>query len=181
MYLLYRLICYDVIVLLQRTGSNSGQFGKKDVTYWWCAVRNNKLRCPAVVVQKGQQFVRGKRKHEHLVGQNTPKPHAHDVGSRGVGDSGSSWLEASGSSQRSSGSEQTPTTSSSRRRSKKPLYDSRSYQIIKGGSKAGMDLLKDKFGYTFTLKKVDMNENVGPNAGNVTLPSKTVDYLILQN
>ena len=28
------------------------------------------------------------------------------------------------------------------------------YVIIKEGSKAGMDLLKDKFGYTYTMRKV---------------------------
>ena len=28
------------------------------------------------------------------------------------------------------------------------------YVILKEGSKAGMDLLKDKFGYTYTMRKV---------------------------
>ncbi|WAQ93562.1 ZN415-like protein, partial [Mya arenaria] len=64
---------------LKRSGSQKSHYSKKDVTYWWCAVRNNKLRCPAVVVQKGKSFMRGKRKHEHLVGQHTPKPHRHGV------------------------------------------------------------------------------------------------------
>ncbi|XP_052807919.1 uncharacterized protein LOC128236834 [Mya arenaria] len=119
---------------LKRSGSQKSHYSKKDVTYWWCAVRNNKLRCPAVVVQKGKSFMRGKRKHEHLVGQHTPKPHRHGVNQPTV-------------------SEQiTPKRRVSSQ--KKPVLGNHSYRIVKEGSKAGMDLLKDKFGYTFTLKKI---------------------------
>lgn len=55
--------------------------GGKDVTHWWCAVRNTHLRCPASVVQRGNVFSRGKRKHEHHVGQSTPKPLSKVFGS----------------------------------------------------------------------------------------------------
>ena len=44
--------------------------------------------------------------------------------------------------------------------SKKAQYGNDDYKIIKGGSKAGMDLLQDKFGYTFTLKKVSIQLDV---------------------
>lgn len=106
--------------------------GNKNLTYWWCAVRNSHLRCPASVVQRGSVFIRGKRKHEHLVGESTPKPHAHATVKKGpLGRPPGSSLFAKKS-----------------KNSKSP-----SYHVIKEGSKAGKDLLRDKFGYTYTQKK----------------------------
>ncbi|KAL4222871.1 hypothetical protein ACF0H5_018911 [Mactra antiquata] len=112
--------------------------GGKDVTYWWCAVRNTHLRCPASVCQKGTTFTRGKRKHEHLVGQSTPKP-----------------LSTPGSNRRTPVGR--PSGSSNSRMNEsvdknKPSFAN--YKIIKEGSKAGKDLLRDRFGYTYTQKKV---------------------------
>ncbi|XP_060552271.1 uncharacterized protein LOC132713639 isoform X3 [Ruditapes philippinarum] len=110
--------------------------GNKNLTYWWCAIRNTHLRCPASVVQRGNVFIRGKRKHEHLVGQSTPKPSIHGAVKRTpVGrPPGSSKL--------------------SMQPAKKSNTSTPNYRIIKEGSKAGKDLLKDRFGYTYTQKKL---------------------------
>ena len=67
-----------IVILLNRILFTQQGRNNKNVQHWWCSVRNSRLRCPAMVIQRGKSFMRGKRKHEHLVGQNTPKPHIHN-------------------------------------------------------------------------------------------------------
>ncbi|XP_037837196.1 zinc finger protein with KRAB and SCAN domains 7-like isoform X2 [Kryptolebias marmoratus] len=35
-------------------------------TYWWCCVRRRNHRCPATVIQRGQDFIPGNKSHSHL-------------------------------------------------------------------------------------------------------------------
>jgi len=39
---------------------------KPNVTYWRCVVRNRLYNCGAVVIQRGNTFIRGGREHCHL-------------------------------------------------------------------------------------------------------------------
>ena len=38
---------------------------KRLLYYWWCSVRDSTQRCPATVIQTGDNFLRGARQHGH--------------------------------------------------------------------------------------------------------------------